>query len=159
MMTPSREKRVHQSVSRFPTSANGFIKPSSRARRRAASKAKACLKDIESARLARRWKQVSGDPRLEPFQKLRSPPFLPFCPWSVRARWARDFFRPARSVISVSIKLRLPHLCSLSTKGGIAKTPHRICQPRRDAAYPHSGDTAGRAGTHRPRTGRIIRVQ
>ena len=75
MMTPSREKRVHQSVSIFPISANGFRKPSSRARRRAASKAKACLKDIESARLARRWKQVSGDPRLEPFQKLRSPPF------------------------------------------------------------------------------------
>ena len=153
MMTPSREKRVHQSVSRFPTSANGFIKPSSRARRRAASKAKACLKDIESAR-ARRWKQIGGGPRLEPSHKLRSP-LLRVRPCPVeKSLFSSRAFRHIRPK-----KLRLPHLRPLSTRGYTARTPHLICQARRDAASPRSGDTAGRARTHRPRTGRIIRVR
>ena len=159
MMTPSREKRVHQSVSRFPTSANGFIKPSSRARRRAASKAKACLKDIESARLARRWKQVSGDPRLEPSQKLRTPPLLSDpslvrpCPGGPENFSTRAFLHICPK------KLRYTHLCSLSTGVHTARTPGLIDQPRHGAASQCCGDTAKRARTHRPRTGRRVRVR
>ena len=150
--------RVEKSVCPIsPPAPVYFFKPSSRSRRRAASRAKACLKDI--ARVARRWKKVSGDPRLEPSQKLRTPPLLSDPSLVRRCPGGPENFSTRAFLHICPKKLRYTHLCSLSTGVHTARTPGLIAQPRHGAASQCCGDTAKRARTHRPRTGRRVRVR